>query len=53
VIENVEAGEIIQVFNVNGEVVKEFAIQSNIENLPSDTYFIKVNNQVKKLIISN
>ena len=49
-------GEIAQIFNVNGQLVKEFQHQSPITNLPitnlpSGTYFIKIGQQVKKLII--
>ena len=49
-------GEMIQVFNVNGQLVKEFQHQSlvtnlSITNLPSGTYFVKMGKQVKNLII--
>ena len=49
-------GETIQIFNVNGQLVKEFKHQESITNLPitelpSGTYFVKAKNQVKKLII--
>jgi hypothetical protein len=57
VIENLEIGEIVQIFNVNGQMVKEFIIQSNsyqwdIDNLPSGTYFMKIGNDIKRLIIT-
>lgn len=49
-------GEMIQLFNVNGQLVQEFTHQSLITNLsitdlPSGTYFIKIGTQVKKIII--
>ena len=50
-------GKIVQVFNVNGQLVRAFQHQSLITNLPitelpSGTYFIKIGKQVKKVIIS-
>ena len=55
-IDGIEEGEIIQIFNVNGQLVKEFQHQSPITNLPitnlsSGTYFIKMGKQVKRLIV--
>ena len=49
-------GETVQVFSVHGQLVKEFKHQSNISNLlltdmPSGIYFIKIKNQVQKLIV--
>lgn len=54
-------GETVQVFNVNGQLVKEFqhlpmAIGTSITNvpitnLPNGTYFVKIGEQIKKLII--
>lgn len=49
-------GETIQIFSVNGQLVKEFQHQSptthlSITNLPSGTYFIKIEKEVKKLIV--
>ena len=50
-------GEIIQVFNVKGQVVKEVISQSPITNIPitnltGGTYFVKIGKEVKKLIIA-
>ncbi len=49
-------GEMVQVFNVNGQLVKEFQHQSlitnlPINNLPSGTYFLTIKNEVKKIVI--
>ena len=49
-------GETIQIFNVAGQLVKEFQHKSTLTNLsitdlPSGTYFIKVGKEVKKVII--
>ena len=49
-------GKMVQIFNVNGQLVKTFQHQSLITNLlitdlPSGTYFIKVGQAVKKLIV--
>ena len=57
VIENMGVGETVQILSANGQLVKSFQIENNnqqtaIDDLPSGTYFIKVNNQIKRLIIS-
>ena len=49
-------GEMVQIFSVNGQLVKELQHQSPITNLPitnlpNGTYFVKMGKQVKKLII--
>ena len=49
-------GEMVQIFSVNGQLVKEFQHEGlitnlPITNLPSGTYFVKMGKQVKKLII--
>ena len=49
-------GKIVQIFSVNGQLVKELQHQSlitnlSITNLSSGIYFIKMGEQVKKLII--
>ena len=49
-------GELVQIFSVNGQLVMEFTHQSlitnlPITNLPSGTYFIKMGEQVKKVMI--
>ncbi len=49
-------GETMQFFSINGQLIKEFQHQSLITNLPvtnlpSGTYFIKMGEQVKKVII--
>ena len=56
IIDGIEEGKIIQIFNVNGKLVKAFyqnasTEQTDISDLPSGTYFVKMKNQVKKLII--
>ena len=57
---NIEApnivGEIIQIFNIKGQVVKETNHSSSITNIPvtdlaRGTYFVKIGKEVKKLII--
>ena len=35
-IDGIEEGEIIQIFNVNGQLVKEFKIQSNSHQMTID-----------------
>jgi anaerobic selenocysteine-containing dehydrogenase len=57
VIDGMENGEIVQIFNVNGQMLKEFQVQSNnhqltVDELSSGTYFMKMGEQVKKLIIA-
>lgn len=49
-------GETLQLFSINGQLVKEFQHEATmttlpITDLPSGTYFIKIGQQVKKLII--
>ena len=56
VINGMIEGEMVQIFNINGQLIKEFQHQSSMNNLvitdlPSGTYFIMINNQIKKLII--
>jgi hypothetical protein len=56
-VEGIKEGELAQIFNVNGQLVKEFQMQSSshrltIDELPSGTYFVKMGEQVKKLIIA-
>jgi hypothetical protein len=56
-IENVAIDEIVQIFNVNGQLVKTFyqnvSIQRvDIDDLPSGTYFMKIGEEVKKVIFS-
>ena len=56
-IDGIEEGEIVQVFNVNGQLVKTFyqnvsTQQTDVSDLPSGTYFVKIGKQVKKLIIT-
>ena len=56
VIDGMDEGEMVQIFNVNGQLVKSFyqnvsAQQINISDLASGTYFIKMDEQIKKLII--
>ena len=45
---------LIQIFNTNGQMVKEQSIQNSqtisIENLPIGIYYIKIGNQTQKLI---
>lgn len=56
-IDGIEAGEIVQIFNIYGQLIQEFQIQtySNqypLSSLQAGTYFIKINTKVKKLIIT-
>ena len=56
-IDGIEEDEIIQIFNVNGQLVKTFyqnvsTPQNDINDLSAGTYFIKMKSQVKKLIIT-
>lgn len=49
-------GETMQLFNVNGQLIKAFQHQSvhtnlSIMDIPSGTYFIKMRDQIKRLII--
>ena len=49
-------GEMVLIFSVNGQLIKEFQHQElitnlPITNLPSGTYFVKIGKQIKKLII--
>ena len=51
-------GEMVQVFNLNGQLVKEFQHQSpitnlSIANLPNGTYFVEMGEQIKKLMITH
>ncbi len=57
---NIEApnivGEMIQIFNIKGQAVKETNHSSSITNIPvtdlaRGTYFVKIGKEVKKLII--
>ncbi|MGB0862506.1 MAG: T9SS type A sorting domain-containing protein [Saprospiraceae bacterium] len=55
-IENVEAGEVIQIFSVNGQFVKTLHCNVStaiidISNLPKGTYFIKIGTTVKRILI--
>ncbi len=59
---NVEAsnslGEMIRVFNVKGQIVKQINHQASITNIPvselaGGTYFVKIGETVKKLVIVN
>ena len=55
-IDGMQEGKIIQIFNVNGQLVKTFyqnvsTQQTDISDLSSGTYFVKMKSQVKKLII--
>ena len=55
-IDGIEEGEIIQIFNVNGQLAKTFyqnvsTQQTDISDLTSGIYFVKTGKQVKKLII--
>ena len=57
VIENMEIGEAVQIFSVNGQLVKSFQIENDnqqiaITDLASGIYFIKIGKVAKKLIIS-
>jgi hypothetical protein len=56
IVTGMPTGERVQIFNVNGQLVKEFQTNSTshhalITDLPSGTYFVKIGEQVKKLII--
>jgi hypothetical protein len=55
-IETNQSDKIVQIFNVNGQLVKTFYQnvsnqRIDITNLPAGTYFIKMASQVKKIII--
>jgi hypothetical protein len=50
-------GEMIQIFSVNGGLVQELQHESGVTTLsmldfPVGTYFIKIGNEVKKIIIT-
>lgn len=56
VVDGIETGEMVQVFNVYGQLVKEFQSTSNrqqisINDLSNGTYYVRMENQVKKLTI--
>jgi hypothetical protein len=56
VIENVEVGKMVQIFNSNGLLMKEFEIEatshySSISDFPNGIYLIKVGNLAQKLIV--
>jgi hypothetical protein len=57
VIDGINEGEIVLIFNVNGQLMKRFyqnvsSQQIDITDLASGTYFVKIGTKVKKLIIS-
>jgi hypothetical protein len=57
VIDGINEGEIVLIFNVNGQLMKTFyqnvsSQQIDITDLASGTYFVKIGTKVKKLIIT-
>lgn len=55
-IENGIEGEIAQIFNASGQLVKSFSLQSpitrhNISNLSKGTYFIKIGTTIQRILI--
>lgn len=56
IIDGIKKGETIQIFNVYGQEVMTFhqnisTQRTNISNLPSGSYFVKIGKGVKKLVI--
>lgn len=56
IVENTLAGDIIQVFSINGQFIKSLQTSGNrhrfsIEQLPRGAYFLKINDTVKRILI--
>ena len=54
-IEDASIGEIAQIFGVNGQLIEEFQIQASsiqfpVSRLPSGVYFIKIGDEVKRIV---
>ena len=55
-IEGIKEGDVIQIFNLNGQLVKEHKVWSNAEeisvlDLPSGPYFLRVNQVSERIVI--